>query len=221
MSKSVILLSGGLDSAVTAWVAKESDRELYALSFDYGQRHIKEIKSACALGWELNVREHKVLPLPNVGGSSLVGVGDIPVSGLTEKVPSTWVPQRNAIFLAFAFGWAEVVGADKVYIGVNSVDYSGYPDCRPEFINSAEQTLRLASKQFVETGAGIQIFTPIINLTKKEIVLLGLKLGVPFQLTWSCYKGEERACGVCDSCRIRRKAFRDNGIEDPIEYQET
>ncbi len=173
------------------------------------------------LGVMLGVSHQKVLSLPldSIGGSSLVGEGDIPVEGLSKGIPSTWVPQRNAIFLALAFAWAEVVGADKVYVGINSVDYSGYPDCRPELIRALEMALRLASKQFVETEAEISIVTPIIDLSKVEIIELGLKLGVPFKETTSCYKGETLACGSCDSCLIRRQAFRDLGMEDPVGYK--
>ncbi|KKL97497.1 hypothetical protein LCGC14_1833900 [marine sediment metagenome] len=230
MSGSVVLLSGGLDSAVTAWIAKRekgrfhhnrnAEMDLYALSLRYGQAHSREIESAIQLGHELGVKRHLELNLPlhAIGGSSLFNREEIPTEGLDSGVPSTWVPQRNAVFLALAFGWAEVVGADRVYVGVNAVDYSGYPDCRPEFVEAMAKALNLASKQFVETGSGIQIVTPIIDLTKKEIVQMGLRLGVPFQHTWSCYKGGELACGVCDSCRIRLAAWKALGKTDPIRY---
>jgi len=213
----IILLSGGLDSAVTAWCAKEECKKLYALSFDYGQTHIKEKNSAKLLADRLETIEHKILKLPlsELGGSSLFNKDEIPSKGVLSGIPSTWVPQRNAVFLAIAFSWAEVVGADRVYIGVNAVDYSGYPDCRPEFIKAYNRALNLASKQFVETGRGVSVSTPIIDLTKKQIIELGLRLGVPFELTWSCYKGENRPCGVCDSCRIRLAAFKELGIVDP------
>jgi len=217
VTKGVVLLSGGLDSAVTAWIAKRECEELFALSFDYGQSHSVEQKSAKLLGEVLGVSKHLFfsLPLHDIGGSSLFGEGEIPAKGLSKGIPTTWVPQRNAIFCAIAFGWAEVVGADKVYIGVNVIDYSGYPDCRPEFIRALCRALNLASKRFVETGSGICLVTPIIDLTKKEIISLGLKLGVPLRLCWSCYQGGETPCGLCDSCRIRAKAFGELGVEDP------
>lgn len=220
MSKGVALLSGGLDSAVTAYVAWEECGDLYALTFDYGQVHKREIVCALSLGERLGVKEHKVLELPldEIGGSSLFSGEEIP-NAIMEGIPSTWVPQRNAVFLALGFGWAEVLGCDKVYIGVNVVDYSGYPDCRPEFVKAMQKALELASKQFVETGSGIDIVTPIIHLSKKNIVELGLKLGVPFRDTTSCYRGEEEACGECPSCLIRLKAFSDLGMEDPIKYK--
>jgi len=219
--KGVVLLSGGLDSTTVAWIAKEECEELYALTILYGQTHKREVDCARRLAKRLGVAEHKVLQLPlnKLTKSALFGNGNIPVEGIEEGIPSTWVPQRNSIFLSCAFAWAEVVGADRVYTGVNSVDYSGYPDCRPEFIAALNRALNLASKCFVEGGTGVQIHTPIMNLTKNKIVELGLSLGVPYQLTTSCYSGRDKACGLCDSCRIRRQAFLDNGMEDPIEYE--
>lgn len=220
--KAVILLSGGLDSTVTAYQASTLWDELYALTFNYGQKHNREVQCALQVGLILGVERHKVLELPlgMIGGSSLVGEGSISVGGLKREIPSTWVPQRNAIFLAIAFGWAEVIGAAKVYIGVNSIDYSGYPDCRPEFISAMEKSLNLASKQFVEQGTSIRIVAPLMSLSKKEIVGLGVKLRVPFAETWSCYQGGKRACGKCDSCLLRLAAFKANGIIDPIMYEE-
>jgi len=222
VSKGVILLSGGLDSAVTAYIAKKEVDGLYALTLNYGQVHKRETSCAMQLGFLLGVKGHKVLSLPldEIGGSSLFEKDSIPVEGLGKGIPSTWVPQRNAIFLTLAFAWAEVVGADRVYIGVNSVDYSGYPDCRSEFIGALNRALNLASKQFVETGSGIAIVTPVMDFSKKRIVEKGLELGVPFQNTTSCYQGGEEACGVCDSCRIRSQAFLDNGMVDPVKYKE-
>ena len=220
MSKAVVLLSGGLDSTVTAYQADRLEDKMCALTFRYGQVHSKEVQCALQLGLILGVERHLVLDLPldAIGGSSLVGIGKIPTE-LSEGIPSTWVPQRNAIFLTLAFAWAEVVGADKVYIGVNSVDYSGYPDCRPEFIGAIGKALNLASKRYVEGGTGISIEAPLMHLSKKEIVQLGLKLGVPFLHTTSCYKGGEEACSSCDSCRLRLAAFKANGIIDPIKYK--
>ncbi len=192
---------------------------MYALTFDYGQWHSKEIISASRLvQYLLTVKEHRILKIPNVGGSSLVGEGDIP-EGDGEGIPNTWVPQRNAIFLAFAFAWAEVTSCDKVYIGANCIDYSGYPDCRPEFMHWMENALNFASKKYIEGGPGIEIIAPIILKTKVEIIKLGKELGVPFETTWSCYKGGKKACGRCSSCMIRLKAFEAAGLEDPIEYE--
>ena len=219
--KGIVLLSGGLDSATVAWFAKKECDELYAITFDYGQTHKREINCADILGDELGVERHLLfkLPLYAIGGSSLVGNGSIPKEGLTRGIPSTWVPQRNSIFLAIAFSWAEVVGADRIYAGMNSIDYSGYPDCRPEFIKAINTALNLASKRFVETGRGITIVTPLMNLSKKRIVSWGIELGVPYQKTTSCYSGEEEACGSCDSCRLRLAAFKSLEVIDPIKYR--
>jgi len=221
MSKGVVLLSGGMDSAVTAWIAKRECEELSALTFKYGQRHQKEISCALQLGLILGVKRHKVLDLPlkDIGGSSLLGEGDIPTEGLSKGIPSTWVPQRNSIFLAFAFGWAEVLGYDTIYIGVNSVDYSGYPDCRPEFISDIEIALNRASKRWVENKKFTSIKAPVMQMRKVEEIRLGMELGVPFADTWSCYVGGEKACGLCDSCRLRLEAFKEVGVKDPVEYE--
>ena len=220
----VVMLSGGLDSATTAWIAKKECNELYAITFDYGQSHRKEIECAVQLGSILGVERHTVIEVPigQVIGpySSLFDKDNIPKRGLTRGIPSTWVPQRNSIFLAIAFSWAEVVGADRVYAGMNNVDYSGYPDCRPEFLKAINIALNLASRRFVETGRGITIVTPLVGLSKNRIVALGFELGVPFQNTTSCYVGEEEACGKCDSCQIRLKAFASLGEVDPIKYKD-
>jgi len=220
--RGVVLLSGGLDSAVTAWIAKGECGDLYTLTFHYGQAHSKEIRCASELSWALGVRDHKVLGLPLnlIGGSSLFNKDEIPTSEV-EGIPSTWVPQRNSIFLAIAFGWTETLGCDRVYIGVNSVDYSGYPDCRPEFIKKMSNALNLASKKYVESdGRGfIEVHTPLSGLSKAEIIKKGAELGVPFRETTSCYKGEEEACGSCSSCRLRLKGFREAGLVDPIKYR--
>ncbi len=220
--KRVVLMSGGLDSAVTAWLANEPDVDLYALSFQYGQRHDKELQCAKALSEKLGVLQHKVItgvPLDQIGGSALTDDAiQVPDKGEEGGIPVTWVPQRNSLFLTLAYAWAEVIGATEVWLGANVVDYSGYPDCRPEFFNAMDSALNLASKRFVETGQHIRIVTPIIYRSKAEEVEMGLQLGVPFELTWSCYKGEEKACGACDSCRIRLRAFEQAGVEDPIAY---
>jgi len=223
VKRAVVLLSGGLDSTVTAYIARKDvgvKGELYALTAMYGQIHKKEVKCAIEQGILLDVKDHTILPLPldMLGGSSLLGKGEIPTEEV-EGIPSTWVPQRNSIFLALAFAYAETVGADLVYTGFNIKDYSGYPDCRPEFVEKIQQALNLASKQFVETGKGIGIACPLMHKTKAEIIQIGRTLFVPFEKTTSCYKGEEKACRVCPSCRIRLAAFEEVGIDDPVEYE--
>jgi len=215
------LLSGGIDSAVTAYIANRECAQLYAITFRYGQVHSKEIGCALQLGFKLGVERHKVfdIPLDSLGGSSLFKKDEIPITEV-EGTPSTWVPQRNSVFLAIAFGWAETLGCDEVYIGTNVVDYSGYPDCRPEFIGAMCNALNLASKQYVEEGKEIRIEAPISRMSKAEIIKKGIELGVPFKDTWSCYKGEEKACGLCSSCLIRIKGFKELGMKDPVEYEE-
>lgn len=220
MKRAVVLLSGGLDSTVTAYIAKQDVGklgELYLMTFRYNQRHYKEILSARLIGQKLEAVRHEFLdiPLGSIVSTALTGQKEVKTDGKEEGIPTTWVPMRNAIFLSFAFALAETVDADFVYIGVNSLDYSGYPDCRQQFIESINKSLNLASKRFVETGKGFGLITPIIRKTKVEIIQQGVKLGAPLGMTWSCYKGEERPCGECDSCRIRSKAFLDAGIEDP------
>ncbi len=222
MKKVVVLLSGGLDSTVAAYIARKDigvKGELYTLTAMYGQTHKKETRHAIEQSVLLEAKGHTILPLPldMIGGSSLFGGKEIPESEV-EGIPSTWVPQRNSIFLALAFAYAETVGADLVYTGFNIKDYSGYPDCRPEFVEQIQKALNLASKQFVETGKEIGIVCPLMHKTKAEIVEIGRTLFVPFEKTWSCYKGERRACGVCASCRIRLEAFAKVGIVDPVEY---
>lgn len=222
MNRGLVLLSGGLDSAVASWIADGECGKLYAMTFRYGQAHSKEVDCALRLGMWLSVERHRILDLPlnEIGGSALFDKDEIPTNGLREGVAPTWVPQRNSIFLAFAFAWAEVLGCKVVYIGVNQLDYSGYPDCREDFILRIAEALNLASKKFVEGGRYIEIKTPLLNKSKAEIVRLGGQLGVPFELTWSCYLGEEEACGKCDSCLIRIKAFEGAGVVDPLKYKE-
>jgi len=222
MKKVVILLSGGLDSAVTAYIARKDvgvKGELYALNISYGQTHFREITSAQNIANELGASLKRMhVPLDWLVESSLTGLGEIPTEEV-EDIPSTWVPQRNSIFLALAFAYAETVGADLVYTGFNVKDYSGYPDCRPEFVEQIQKALNLASKQFVETGKGIGIACPIMHKTKAEIIEIGRTLGVDFSKTWSCYQGGKKACGVCPSCRIRLAAFEEVGVDDPVEYE--
>lgn len=217
-NRAVILLSGGLDSTTAAWLARASDFDLHALSFDYGQRHRRELDAAQRVAEALGIREHRIVRM-NLGdwsASSLTGQGEIPTSGVDEQIPSTWVPARNLIFLAVASGYAEVVGANAIYIGVSEVDYSGYPDCRGEFLDAFQRAADLASKQFVEEGRGIPVVAPFLHLPKSGVVRLGLSLGVDYALTWSCYQGGDEPCGVCDSCRLRAAAFDFVGEVDPL-----
>lgn len=214
----VVLLSGGLDSTTVAYLARASGYAIYALSFDYGQRHRRELDAAAAVARAVEAVEHRVvrIDLGGIGGSSLTGHGEIPTGGVTDGIPSTWVPARNHIFLAVASGYAEVVGARAIYIGVSQVDYSGYPDCRAEFLEAYQRAADLASKQFVEEGRSIPVVAPLLHLSKAGTVRLGLALGVDYGLTWSCYQGGESPCGECDSCRLRAAAFAAAGAVDPL-----
>jgi 7-cyano-7-deazaguanine synthase len=223
-NKAVILVSGGLDSATTLALAKSQNYTCYALSFDYGQRHRVELKAARQVTKSLGVVEHKFihLNLNDIGGSALTDTQiNVPVSGLSDndKIPVTYVPARNSVFLALALGWAEVLSAYHLFIGVNAVDYSGYPDCRPEFIAAFEKLANLATKAGVE-GHSFKIHTPLINLTKAQIIQEGLRLGVDYNLTISCYQPNPKgyACGVCDACRLRAEGFRALGVTDPTRY---
>lgn len=217
-NRAVILLSGGLDSSTAAALARAGGCELHALSFDYGQRHRKELDAAKRIAAELAVRQHQIvrINLGDWGGSSLTGDGDIPTVPSGETIPSTWVPARNHIFLAIASGYAEVVGARAIYIGVSEVDYSGYPDCRGEFLDAYQRAADLASKQFVEDGISIPVLAPFLHLPKSGVVRLGLALGVDYGLTWTCYQDGDTPCGICDSCRLRAAAFAEAGIPDPL-----
>ncbi|MDQ0874160.1 7-cyano-7-deazaguanine synthase [Paenibacillus sp. V4I3] len=227
--RAVIILSGGLDSTTCMGLAKEAGYELYPISFDYGQRHKIEIENAKQVAEHYGVSgRHKIIKLDflrDFGGSALTDDNiDVPnvVDGLTEgseesEIPVTYVPGRNLLFLSIATSYAEVTGSEAIYIGVNALDYSGYPDCRPEFIHKVEEVIALATKVGVE-GKGITIETPLIDWTKARIVQEGLKIGVPYELTTSCYNGKAEACGVCDSCRLRLKGFEEAGSKDPIPY---
>jgi len=225
MKKAVVLLSGGLDSATVAAVAREHGFELYALSFEYGQRHSVEIDAARRVADSIGVMKHHVarIDLAAFGGSSLTGSQSVPKNRsdaiISEGIPNTYVPARNTIFLSFALGWAEVLNITDLFIGVTAVDYSGYPDCRPAFISAFEAMANLATKAGVE-GHRLRIHTPLIDLKKSEIITLGTKLGVPLELTHSCYdpSPDGKACGACDSCLIRIKGFSEAGISDPTQY---
>lgn len=217
VGRAVVLLSGGLDSTTAAYLARAEGYELYALSFDYGQRHRRELESAAAVARAVGAVEHRIvtIDLAQWGGSSLTGAGPIPTEP-TVGIPSTWVPARNLIFLAVASGYAEVIGASAIVIGVSQVDYSGYPDCRGEFLEAYQRAADLASKQFVEEGKRIPVLAPFLHLPKAGIIRLGLALGVDYSLTWSCYQGGAQPCGACDSCRLRAKAFAEAGVFDPL-----
>ncbi len=206
--KAVVLLSGGVDSTTVAYLAARSGYEIHAFTVRYGQRHERELEAARAICKELDAADHRIARLDfGDWGSSLTGSAEIPKAGVGGGIPSTWVPMRNLIFLGMASGYAEVVNADAIYIGVGQVDYSGYPDCRQEFIDAYQRAADLASKQFVESGISIPVLTPLMHLPKSSVIRLGLSLGVDYDLTWSCYEGGETPCGVCDSCRLRDAAF--------------
>ncbi|MEJ2567596.1 MAG: 7-cyano-7-deazaguanine synthase QueC [candidate division WOR-3 bacterium] len=223
--KAVVLLSGGIDSATTLAIAKDSGYEVYAVSFNYGQRHVFEIRAAKKIAKKIGVEKHLVMniDLSSFGGSALTDKINVPkgqkVEDIGKKIPVTYVPARNLIFLSLALGWAEVLGSTDLFIGVNAVDYSGYPDCRLEFIEAFEKAANLGTKMGVE-GKRITIHTPLISLSKSEIIEKGIDLGVDYSLTHSCYDpdGKGRACGRCDSCLLRKKGFKEAGVEDPTSY---
>ena len=221
--KAVVLYSGGLDSTTCMAIAKADGFELYAMSFAYGQRHSIELEKAREYAPRIGAVDHRVVEfdLRQFGGSALTADLDVPKDQLVEGViPITYVPARNTIFLSFALGWAEVLGAHDIYIGVNALDYSGYPDCRPEFISAFENMANLATRAGVEGDNPYTIHTPLIQLSKAEIIRTGLDLGVDYRLTHSCYDPTPTgiACGSCDSCMLRLKGFSEAGIEDPVEY---
>ncbi len=220
--KAVILLSGGLDSATVLAMAKDQGYECYALSFNYGQRHAAELNAATKVANAFNIIEHKTidLDLTQIGGSALTDNNiDVPETP-TDGIPVTYVPARNTIFLSYALAWAEVLEINNIFIGVNAVDYSGYPDCRPEYIQAFENLANLATKAGVE-GTKLTIHTPLIDLSKAEIIQQGSKLDVDYALTVSCYQVNEhgKACGVCDSCRFRKEGFENANILDPTSYK--
>ncbi len=219
--KAIVLLSGGLDSSTVLAIAKGQGYDCYALSFDYGQRSLAELNAATAVARQMAVREHKIirLSLEDIGGSALTDRSiEVPES-LEAGIPVTYVPARNTVFLALALGWAEVVNAQAIFIGVNAVDYSGYPDCRPAFIAAFQALANVATKVGV-SGGSITIETPLMALTKSQIINQGVAHGVDYALTVSCYQADDegRACGVCDSCRLRAQGFADAGVEDVTRY---
>jgi len=223
MKPAVCLLSGGLDSATVLAVARRDEFDCYALSFDYGQRHRAELAAAKRIAVSLGARRHLIVPidLRLFGGSALTDDIDVPKTGPGEGIPVTYVPARNTVFLSLALAWAEVLEASDIFIGVNAIDYSGYPDCRPEFIEAFERMANLATKAGVEGRTRVHIHTPLIRLSKCAIIKLGSELGVDFSLTHSCYDPDPdgRACGQCDSCRLRLAGFAQAGLKDPLEYR--
>jgi len=222
LQKAVVLISGGLDSATCLAIASAQNYQCYAMSFDYGQRARSELNAASKVVKRAGVKEHKIIKLDMaaIGGSALTDNAIAIPEQESEGIPVTYVPARNTVFLSYALAWAEVLGADAIFIGVNARDYSGYPDCRPEYIAAYQHLIDLATKTGVEGGA-IKLETPLIDLSKAEIIMTGQRLGVDYALTVSCYQANEKgaACGRCDSCRFRIQGFRDAGIEDPTHYQ--
>jgi 7-cyano-7-deazaguanine synthase len=214
----VVLLSGGLDSSTAAYLADASGYDILALSFDYGQRHDRELESARRVASALRVAEHRVITidLASWGHSSLTGHGEIPQDGSQGAIPSTWVPARNLIFLSIASGYAETMGASAIYVGVSQVDYSGYPDCRREFVEAYQRAANQSSRNYVEYGMQITVVAPFLDMPKAGIIRLGLRLGLDYGLTWSCYLGGDRPCETCDSCRLRAAAFESAGVGDPL-----
>ena len=224
--KAVVLLSGGLDSATVLAIARRDGYESYALSFSYGQRHVWELEAARQVAASIGVKLHRVaeIDLRVFGGSALTDDIAVPKGRGTEEmshgIPVTYVPARNTIFLSFALAWAEVLGSSDIFIGVNALDYSGYPDCRPEYIEAFEKMANLATKAGVEGRQLLKIHTPLIAMTKAQIIAAGVELGVDYGLTSSCYDPSTTGepCGQCDSCLLRQKGFRENGMEDPLKY---
>jgi 7-cyano-7-deazaguanine synthase len=226
--RAVVLLSGGLDSSTVLAIARSEGYELYALSFSYGQRHIVELEAASRVAKSIGVSAHRIaaIDLRIFGGSALTSDINVPkgrtAGEMAHGIPITYVPARNTIFLSFALAWAEVLGSSDIFIGVNALDYSGYPDCRPEFIEAFEKMANLATRAGVESRQALKIHTPLIALSKAQIVRTGMELGVDYVLTSSCYDPSPTGepCGQCDSCLLRQKGFRENGIKDPLRYRD-
>jgi 7-cyano-7-deazaguanine synthase len=227
MRKAVVLLSGGMDSATTAAMALSQGYEVHALSFRYGQRHAVELQAARRVAHSLGITQHVILDidLRAIGGSALTGElpvpKDTPVDQIGNRIPPTYVPARNTIFLSLALALAEVIGASDVFIGANALDYSGYPDCRPEYFQAFQRMATLATRAGVEEGRSLTIHTPLIQLSKREIIEQGISLGVDYSVTLTCYdpSAEGQACGRCEACILRLKGFQEAGIEDPARYQ--
>ncbi len=225
--KAVVLLSGGLDSSTCVAIAKKDGFDVYGLSFSYGQRHTVELDASRRIANAMGISRHEIIDidLRAFGGSALTDDIDVPKgrdeATMNAEIPITYVPARNTIFLSFALAFAETIGADDIFIGVNALDYSGYPDCRPDYIAAYQNMARLAIKAGIENSNGVRINTPLINLTKAEIIKTGLELGVDYSLTTSCYDPDEGgiSCGQCDACLLRLKGFKEAGSIDPIEYQ--
>ncbi|MEW6442762.1 MAG: 7-cyano-7-deazaguanine synthase QueC [bacterium] len=224
--RAIILLSGGVDSTTCLAIAREEGRELYALSFRYGQRHLQELDRAARIAVRFGVKRHIVVDfdMRTIGGSALTAGGEIPKGRDPDAIaaggiPSTYVPARNTVFLSFALAWAEVIGALEIFIGVNAIDFSGYPDCRPAFIEAFQRLVEVATRAGVE-GRPVRIRAPLLHMTKAEIIAKGLSLGVDYAMTHSCYDppADRPACGRCDSCLLRRKGFAAAGVSDPIDY---
>jgi 7-cyano-7-deazaguanine synthase len=227
--KAVILLSGGLDSTTVLAIAKDQGYQCYCISFDYGQRQATELERARTTAAHLGAADHLILniELDRIGGSALTGDIEVPkdrsFAEMESSVPVTYVPGRNTIFLSYALSWAEVIGADDIFIGINALDFSGYPDCRPDYLQTFERLANLATRAATVEGRRFVFHAPLMHLTKKEIIERGTSLGVDYRTTHSCYDPDEqgRACGVCDSCRLRLKGFAEAGLHDPILYQTT
>jgi 7-cyano-7-deazaguanine synthase len=225
IKKAVCLISGGLDSAVSAYIAKNEGYNIYGLTLNYGQRHSREIESAKEIVKSLKAKKHILLDLElsKFKGSSLTDSNinieiNKKIKDIGKKIPSTYVPARNTIFLSIALAFAESINSNSIFIGATSTDYSGYPDCRPEFFDAFQKMADIATKKSIE-GERIQIKTPLLYLSKKDIILKGTELNVPFEKTWSCYKGHKFACGKCDSCLLRLRGFKEANIVDPIKYE--
>jgi 7-cyano-7-deazaguanine synthase len=227
IKKAVVLSSGGLDSTTVMAIARQEGYSIYSLSFDYGQRHRFELKAAQKIARSMGARQHLIVgvELDKFGGSALTDAIDVPKgrneAALADEIPVTYVPARNTVFLALALAWAEVLQAADIFIGVNAMDYSGYPDCRPEFIRAFEDLANLATKSGVEGTLQIRIHAPLLTLAKSEIILRGIELGVDYSLTHSCYdpSPDGLACGLCDSCLLRKKGFKEAGVPDPTSYK--
>jgi 7-cyano-7-deazaguanine synthase len=223
--KAVCLISGGLDSSVTAFLARRQGYDVYGLSFRYGQRHRKELACAAKIARRINAKHHVLFDvnLSKIGSSSLLTTASDPIKNHSMKnigktIPSTYVPARNTVFLSLALAYAESLDAEAIFIGANAVDYSGYPDCRPEYLQAFQQLASLATRKGVE-GKTIRIEAPLLQLSKAEIIKTGLQLKVPFADTWSCYRGGRKACGKCDSCLLRLKGFKEVAVRDPLPYE--